>query len=203
MDFAKAILQLAVDVYKRDANIRIVPLKPFQYDSGFAGAEVVDDSWVVVDEGTADELLDIPNDERGWMSDWGHAGSQFQLKASTCCFYGAWRRVVGYGAPVTCFVVRSIPGAAGHALWVTDYVRVESQSKDFSGKYSSPRTLGHELGHACNLFGHTCPDDDIQNIMAARDGCDGPPKRDADRVNPRLSDWQALVVRASKHVTYF
>ena len=30
-------LQLACDVYKRDANIRIVPSRPFHYATGFLG----------------------------------------------------------------------------------------------------------------------------------------------------------------------
>lgn len=29
------MLQLAADVYKRDANVRLIPSQPFKYDSGF------------------------------------------------------------------------------------------------------------------------------------------------------------------------
>lgn len=108
VDFAKALLQLAVNVYKRDANVRIMPLGPFKYSTGFADAETVDDSWVIVDGGSSDStLLDVPCD---LWADWLGTGMGFQFKSSTLCFFGSWRRVVGYGAPVSCFIIRS-PGA--------------------------------------------------------------------------------------------
>ncbi|MEZ5331985.1 MAG: hypothetical protein R2991_07990 [Thermoanaerobaculia bacterium] len=198
--FAVAMLQLAVDVYKRDANVRIVPLAPFQYDSGFAAAETVDESWVQTDGANSDgTLLDVPCNAGGAGADWLPTGSGFQLKASTHCFFGAWRRVVGYGAPVTCFFIRSIPGALGCALWITDYATIVGGS---GLPPASPRALGHETGHACNLW-HLCVDDDNRNLMATGGACDPASATAADRADPRMADWQVLLVRASKHVTYF
>jgi hypothetical protein len=200
VDFAKALLQVAVDVYKRDANVRIMPLGPFKYSTGFAGAETVDDSWVIVDGGNSDgTLLDVPCKAGGAGADWLLPGSGFQFKASTLCFFGAWRRVVGYGAPVSCFIIRSVPGALGCALWITDYATIVGES---ALPPTSPRTLGHEVGHACNLP-HTCVDDDNRNMMATGGGCDPDSSTPPDRVNPRMSNLQVIAVRLSKHVTYF
>lgn len=200
VDYAKALLQVAADVYKRDANVRILPLKPFKYSTGFTGAETVDDSWVIVDGGNSDgTLLDVPCNAGGAGADWLGTGSGFEFKSSTLCFFGSWRRVVGYGAPVSCFIIRSIPNALGCALWITDYATIIGEN---TLPPSSPRTLGHEVGHACNLL-HTCVDDDIQNMMATGEPCDPDSTTPADRVNPRMSNLQVIAVRLSKHVTYF
>lgn len=200
VDFAVAMLQLAANVYKRDANVRIVPLRPFKYSTGFSGAETVDASWVITDGGNSDgTLLDVPCDAAGAGEDWLGAGSGFQFKASTLCFFGSWRRVVGYGSPISCFIIRSIPGALGCALWITDYATIVGEA---FVPPTSPRTLGHECGHECNLV-HTCVDDDNRNIMATGGACSPASATAPDRANPRLSNGQVLLVRMSKHVTYF
>ncbi|MCP3964393.1 MAG: hypothetical protein GY719_41725 [bacterium] len=199
--FVVALLQVAVDVYKRDANIRIIPAGPFKYATGFAGAEKVDSRWVTRDTGNSGAaLLDAPC---GGGGDWLETGAGFQLKSGTLCLFASWRRVVGYGAPITCFIVRSIPGpmpSSGCALWITDYATVVGET---TLPPSSPRTLGHELGHACGLI-HACVDDDNKNMMATADGCSpATTSTGSDRVNPRMTDQQAIWVRMSKHVTYF
>jgi hypothetical protein len=199
---AVTLLQLAANVYKRDANVRIVPLRAFKYSSGFSGAENVDASWVTTDSGNSDAtLLDVPCGGGGAGSDWLLTGSGFQAKASTLCFYGSWRRVVGYGAPVSCFIIRNVEGTdIGCALWITDYATIEGSV--LTPPPGSPRTLGHEVGHACNLW-HTCVDDDNRNIMATQGACDPSSMTPPNRVDPRISDSQAILVRMSKHVTYF
>jgi hypothetical protein len=194
---AVSMLQLAADVYKRDANIRIIPSQPFKFHTGFTDAETVDASWVTVDQGNSDgTLLDVGCDAGG---EWGFNGSGFQFKSSTMCFFGAWRRVLGAGAPITVFYIRSIPNALGCSLWITDYVTIDGEGRV---PHSSPRTVGHELGHSCNLW-HVCVDNDIRNMMATGAPCDPDSTTDPDRANPRMADWQVLLVRASKHVTYF
>ncbi len=206
-EFARAMLQLAVDVYKRDANVRIVPLGPFKYSTGFLAAEQVNDNWVIIDEANSDStILEVPCNADGTAAEWWLGGSAFQWKASTLCFYGAWRRVLGYGAPVSCFIIRDIPGSLGCALWITDYATIKAEK---SVPPTSPRTLGHEVGHASNLW-HVCVDLDNQNLMATKTGtsvlspCDpSPSSTEPDRAKPRMNNWQVLLVRASKHVTYF
>ncbi len=201
-EFARQILQLAADVYKRDANIRIVPLGPFRYATGFAPAGTVDSSWFSVNDGPSDaDVLDVPCNAGGAAADWGLTGSKFQLLASVRCFFGAWRRVTGYGAPVSCFIIRSVPGALGCALWITDYATIVGEQTPVGGTPTSPRVLGHEVGHAGNLW-HVCSDDDLRNLMGTSGAC-SPAGAEPDRANPRMSNWQVLLVRASKHATYF
>jgi hypothetical protein len=196
---AREFLQLACDVYKRDANVRVVPLLPFQYDSGFTGRREVTDDWiqVVTDPPDAD-ILDLPCGFPGAGKELWLAGSKLQLLVSTRAVFGAWRRVLGYGAPVTLFFVRTTPGdAVGCNIWVTDYATVSAQAVG-----SSPRTAAHELGHACNLW-HVCVDTQVNNLMATQGSCDPESTTEPDRVNPALAWWQVLLVRLSKHVTYF
>ncbi len=205
--FAKAMLQLAADIYKRDANVRIVPLGPFKYSSGFFGADTVDDNWVIIDGANSDNtILEVPCNASGTAAEWWLGGTLFQWKASTLCYYGAWRRVLGYGAPVTCFIIRDVTGSLGCALWITDYATIKGE---FTLPPTSPRTLGHEVGHASNLW-HLCVDLDNRNLMATQKGipvisaCDPTPSVTLpDRSNPRMDNAQVLLVRASKHVTYF
>lgn len=195
-DNAVAMLQVAVNVLKRDANIRLIPSRPFYYTTGFAGAATVDATWVQVDSGTSySNLLDAECSAAG---EWLLEGSILQFKLSTLCFYGAWRRVLGYGAPITCFIVRSIPGGEGCSLVITDYITVVS---NFNLPPDSPRTLGHELGHS-SLLWHTCLDDNVRNIMGTSEPCDPDSSGLPDRSNPEFEDWQVIIARSSKHATY-
>lgn len=196
VDYAVALLQLAADLYKRDANVRIVPHGPFQYDSGFAGAERVGSEWVQTATGNADaDLLDPPCGAGG---EWGLAGSKFQLLMSANCFFGSWRRLTGYGGPVACLIVRDVPDAWGCALWITDYATIDGGQLPPGNQ----RVLGHEVGHACNLW-HFCVDDDVRNLMGAQTACDPDSTAQPDYFDPRMTNAQVLLVRASKHVTYF
>lgn len=190
------MLQLAADVYKRDANVRLIPSRAFKYDTGFADADIVDASWVTNDGSNSDmDTLDAPCNAG---SDWLLGGTKFQLKSSTLCFFGSWRRVLGYGAPITCFIIREVPGdSIGCSLFITDYVTVDRVAVNIS-----PRTIGHEAGHSCMLW-HTCVDDNVTNIMATTGACNPASGTEPDRVNPMMEDWQVLLVRASKHVSYF
>jgi len=207
-EFATELLQVAADMYKRDANVRLIPLGPFKYSTGFLGPESVTNEWVHTNSASSDsDTLDVACGAGGVGAEWGLSGSKFQWLASTNCFYGAWRRVLGYGAPVTCFIIRSIPGALGCSLWITDYVTVvgEQTLPPTDPGYvppTSPRTIGHELGHSCNLW-HVCVDDGITNLMATQGACDPASATLPNRANPELSNWQVLLVRSSKHVTYF
>ena len=196
-----AMLQLAVDVYYRDANVRIMPLRPFKYSTGFDGPESVDESWVRIDEANSDaELLD-PRDS--FANDWLMPGSRFQRKMTLLCFHGAFRRIIGYGAPITVFIVRDTqPDALGRALGITDYVFVDGMASDPAHLRYSPRTIGHEIGHSCTLL-HTCVDDGNDNIMATQTQCNPDSITLEDRINPVLSDDQAIIIRMSKHITYF
>ena len=199
-----AMLQLACDVYKRDANVRIIPHWPLRISNGFAGPEIVNEDWVVLDGyGTGEEVLTAPCLLDGFVSDWGTIGSEFQLRTTRLCFTGAARRVLGYGAPIAVFIVRDLVGGLGCSLLMTDYVTVDGMASDSTNLDYSPRTIGHEVGHACNLFPHECTRRDAANLMATDTACPGGAGPPADRIDPHISNSQALLIRASKHVTYF
>jgi hypothetical protein len=199
-----AMLQLACDIYKRDANVRIIPHWPLRISSGFAGPEIVNDEWVILDPfETEEDVLTAPCEAAGVASDWWTIGSVFQLRTTRNCFTGAARRVLGYGAPVAVFIIRDIPDALGCSLLMTDYVTVDGVAGDPTSDDFSPRTVGHELGHICNLFPHECTVGNQQNMMATPTACLGGVGPAADRVNPQISNIQAILIRASKHVTYF
>jgi hypothetical protein len=202
VDFARAQLQFAADIYKRDANVRLVPSGPFKYATGFLGAPAVTDDWIQVQGGNGDgEILDVPCNEAGSAADWGLVGSKYQAIASTRCFFGAWRRVLGYGAPITCLVIRTIPGgSAGCCLWITDYLTIGAQPPPRT--FVPSRTLAHEAGHGCNLW-HTCVDDDVNNLMGTQGACDPNSTTTPADANSRMENWQVLLVRGSKHVTYY
>ncbi|WP_420460846.1 hypothetical protein [Neolewinella sp.] len=190
------MLQLAADMYKRDANVRLITSQAFQYDSGFTAAETVDESWITIDANTSDN--DTLEAECNAGGEWLLGGTKFQFKSSTLCFFGNWRNVLGYGAPINCFVIRDIPGnAVGCSLFITDYITV-----DQAAVATSPRTIGHEIGHSCMLW-HVCVDDDITNLMGTQGACDPTSTTASDRANPTMHDWQVILVRASKHVSYF
>jgi len=187
--YAVQQLARAVTIFKAEANIRIIPSRPFHYTSGFSAAETPDDSWVVVDSGVSDS--DLLDPACNGATDWGLAGSKNQLKMSTACFYGAWRRIWGYGSPVACVFIREIAGdTIGCAIWITDIAWIEGDilHPEHTAAASSA-TLGHEVGHAGNLW-HI--DDDPTNLMF-------PSVSGGDL----LEDWQVLLLRASRHVTYF
>lgn len=197
------LLQNAVDVLRREANIRLVRLSPFEYDSGFAGNETVTADWVQVDGGNSDgDTLDVSCNAAGFGADLGLSGTKFDFKASTKCFFGDFRRVIGYGAPITCFIIRTIPdggtgcGAFGCGLWITDYITVRNQPCRGEGPQINRRVAAHELGHSGNLW-HLDAASNTTNLMAVPwDGND-------PTTMTRLSTWQILLFRASKHVTYF
>jgi hypothetical protein len=197
------LLQRAVKILRDEANVRLVRLAPFEYDSGFADDETVDESWVQFAGGNSgSDVLDVSCGISGFGADLGVAGTKLDFLASKQCFFGAARRVIGYGGPITCFVIRSLPqdgdqcGSYGCGLWITDYVTVRNQPCATDGPTMNRRVAAHELGHSGNLW-HLSAASNLKNLMGVPwDGSDPPVQID-------LYGWQAVLFRASKHVTYF
>ena len=197
------VLQAAVDIWRREANVRIIPLRPFKFDSGFADDEAVDESWVH-DGGNGDsDTLTVPCDADGFGRDLVRTGTKLDFLASTNCFFGAWRSVIGYGSPVACFVIQAVPtdtdptcGGYGCGLWLTDYITVRRQPCSTDGNVNR-RVVAHELGHACNLW-HLNASSNSDNLMGVPWDSTVP-----ELTQTRMSLWQVLLVRGSKHVTYF
>jgi hypothetical protein len=189
-------LQIAANILKRDANIRLIPSAPFKYATGFGDVPIVTKDWIRVltrEPGDSD-TLDPPCDLAGFGADLGVAGSKFNLLMMVHCFYGGWRRLIGYGAPVSVFFVRSVPGSEGCGMWIVDFITVAAQSLPIVEDLR--RVTGHELGHATNLW-HIDASSNGDNLMAV------PRPNVPDVMTYRLYTWQVLLVRASKHVSYF
>lgn len=146
-----------------------------------AGVVVEPDGWRVVTAPHAAprEALDVRCTDGAWRDDLGRAGAFFRsLMAKSTA-----GTLIGYGAPLTVFVVRTMTTHNGCSLGAaTDYVTVEAKALK-----STRRLLAHEVAHACGLW-HT---KNTTNLMFPR----GP--------GEELAHWQAAVLRTSRHVTHF
>lgn len=123
--------------------------------------------------------LDVHCTDGAWRDDLGQAGDFYRsLMATTTA-----GTLLGYGAPLTVFIVRSISSHNGCSLGAaTDYVTVEARTLK-----NTRRLLVHEVAHACGLWHSQRPN----NLMIPK----GP--------GEELTGWQAAVLRTSRHVTYF
>ena len=149
--------------------------------SRMAGVTVEPAGWRVVTAPHAapKAALDVRCTDGAWQDDLGEAGRFFRsLMAKSTA-----GTLIGYGAPVTVFIVRSMSTHNGCSLGpASDYVTVEAKTLK-----STRRLLAHEVAHACGLW-HT---KNTANLMFPR----GP--------GEELSHFQASVLRTSRHVTHF
>jgi hypothetical protein len=141
---------------------------------------IIPSGWKVVNAPYASPraALDVRCTDGAWSDDAGEAGAYYRsVMAKTTA-----GTLLGYGAPLTVFIVRKISDKNGCSLGaLTDYVTVEAGTVA-----RTPRLIAHEIGHACGLW-HT---DDKANCMCAI----GP--------GEKLTRWQVAVLRNSRHVTY-
>jgi hypothetical protein len=146
-----------------------------------AGVTVEAAGWRVVTAPHAapKAALDVRCTDGAWQDDLGAAGGFFRgLMAKS-----TGGTLIGYGAPLTVFIVRSMTTHNGCSLGAAaDYVTVEAKTLK-----STRRLLAHEVAHACGLW-HT---QNPANLMFPR----GP--------GEELAHWQAAVLRTSRHVTHF
>jgi hypothetical protein len=149
-------------IFHHEARVRVFP----------AGRLVL-----TPDEPAPAAALDVHCDDGAWQEDFDRAGSFFRHH---CAREG--RRFLGYGTPVTVFVVRDISNKGGCSLGpLADYVTLEAGML-LRARY---RLLAHEVAHACGLW-HS---KDKANLMF--------PKGPGDK----LARWQAAILRNSRHVT--
>jgi hypothetical protein len=201
LPFVVDLLQNAADILRRELNIRLVPHGPFKYHSA-SGRDIVTAAWVRNNTGPSDsDVLDAPCAPAGLGADLGASGSRFDFLASTNCFFGSFRRVVGYGGPIACFVVRTIPigdgscGSYGCGMWITNYITARHQPCPGEGAKINRRVIAHELGHTGNLWHLSAADNELNLMGVPWDRSDPP-------IPTQLETWQVLAWRASKHVTY-
>jgi len=189
-------VQFAIDVFKSAANVRIVPLGRFRNGSGDGEMPTGGDDYIRYADGmsgNAGESLDVHCGSEAWQEDLATTGSDFEAMMTEYCFDGGARKVVGAGAPVCAFAVRSFrtPRKVGCSLGpLTDYVTVMFRGEN--GSEVDRSTLAHELGHACNLPHF----DGGNNLMNENPDPDNPVQRRS------LTRTQIALLRASRHVTY-
>jgi hypothetical protein len=189
-----ASIALAIQAYRDDANIRVQPFKEFDYTTPASGDQQASNDYIVnLTSPSTPETLDVNCGTSDFTANLGFAGAQFQNMMNLSSFWTNWSRLIGYGAPIFAFSVRSFAGTYDGCSMgpLTDYVLVEFTNAASDTQAGQPPNtesiLPHEMGHCCNLW-HVSP----QNLMQAN--------------NPRatnLSWWQILLIRSSRHATYF
>lgn len=158
-------LEEARRVYDKEVQTKIVA----------AGGKLV----VTLDNPAPSEALDVGCDSDAWKQDFGEAGDYFSSHSANNL--GGF--LIGYGAPVTVFIVRDVAGEGGCSLGpLVNYVTV-----DLGGLAgSTKRVLAHEVAHACGLWHSKSKG----NLMFA------------DEPGPTLKRWQEAIFRNSRHVTF-
>lgn len=192
-------IQFLINTYREQLNVRVIPVRAFRYASPFADEEVANDDYIATEtQSNPPNLIDVCCDTCEAGENLVDRGSQYNLKLSKAAFWGGMRRLTGYGAPIVAFAVRSYKdGKAGCSLGpLTDFVTVMFQDSDQSipgAQLTSDKSLGaitdlaHEISHCCSLP-HKSDSDNIMNPSPKRSG--------------RMTVWQKVLVRSSRHVTY-
>lgn len=216
-DLVVALINDTITMFRNRLNIQILDSAAGQFSTGFDSAgRRADGSWIRIADGPwpTSELDGACSGSTaaGFGEDLSETGSARQLKLIVPCFFGEWRRVTGFGAPVAVIVQRSIGGGifAGCALGpLTDYVTlaatftpgaVDANNDDVADTIAlapgaptfvpppSPNNLlAHELGHKCNLWHVFNPANMMSPASSTSDG---------------LDDFQIMLVRGSRHVSY-
>jgi len=189
-----ASIALAIQVYRDDANVRVLPFKLFDYTTPASKDEQASDDYIVnLSSNATPETLDVDCGLSDFTANLGFAGAQFQNMITLSSFWTNWQGLIGYGAPIFAFSVRSFSGSSDGCSMgpLTDYILVQftgAATNTAAGQPpNSSSIMPHEMGHACNLW-HVSPPDLMQSS------------------NPRatnLSWWEIALIRASRHVTYF
>ena len=175
-------VEKAQEIFKQ-AHVEVIPAFPLAKKLSESGEADKNSAWFrTLPIPAAGRILEVDCNLPAFWQDFGLPGAIFQYQTLGMFFDSGFRRLTGYGAPVTVFVVQEIRGFAGCSLgWISDYVTVE---------HKHLFTTAHELGHACNLMHRH----DKANLMHPSSG---------KQATILLTDWQIAMLRASRHITLF
>ena len=163
-------MELAKDVFAEELNVDLIPPK---------GSPLV----MTLEENAPPECLEIGCGTSIIKCIFSDAGAWYRkhhasTKAGT---------TIGYGAPITVFVIRDVKGKSGCSAGVlSDYTVVDRGA--INGHEGSLLTIAHEIGHACDLTHFWSG----TTVMRA-----SPNGR-----TRQLLRRQAALVRSNPHVTY-
>jgi hypothetical protein len=174
------VVEKAQQIYAQ-AKIDVIPAFPPRKALSESGEETVGSGWAKTVRSTASrQIMNVDCNLAAVLHDMGIRGTYFQYNTLTSFFDSGIRRLTGYGAPITVFIVQDIGKFGGCSLgWLSDYVTV---------KHTSLMTTAHEVGHACNLFHR----EDRDNLMHPSSG---------RQEVIHLTTWQIAMIRASRHIT--
>jgi hypothetical protein len=169
---AQAVLDLADEVYRDQMHVHIVNRqgrRPLELAAVVPGANL---------SVTCAPLKVLASDFSG-VSDW-FRDHQVRKTSGT---------VLGYGQPVTVFVVENVEGDNAGCCpgWLTDYAVIDPGV--LHGSEAMKLLLAHEVAHACGLWHPLIGKK--KNLM----------KHEEDRRNRRLGRLQKAIFRSSGHVT--
>lgn len=174
-------LQHAINIFQSAANVRLLPASGIPNQLASDGHHsLANEGWVYTPKNSPGSfVLDLACNLPAALQDFWLTGMLFQFMITTWFFSFNFRRMIGYGAPITVFIVRGIKNYHGCSMGpFTDYVTIH---------HKHLVCMPHEFGHACNLI-HS---KDITNLMY-------PSASGATQ----LTRWQIALIRASRHVTF-
>jgi hypothetical protein len=176
-------------VQPQDLNTAIAYAQRVFYDEAHVRIKVL--GIKTIDGSAPSENLDVGSEQFAVLDELFLAGGWFDMQAQDRFRAEGFSRLLTIGSPVYVFITRSVRGqATGCSLGpFTDYVTVERSQ--FVDSTADETVMAHEIGHACKLL-HT---DDKTNLMV------GSSSASAKR-GDNLSPFQAVVLRASRHVTF-
>jgi hypothetical protein len=175
-------IQSAIDIFHDEANVRLVPSLAFRYTSGFADKATAAEHWATeAFRKSPTDDLDVACSAGALGDDMLLTGSRFTLLGLVDDFFGNFRKLIGYGAPLCVMVVRDVGdhSTLGCSIGpLSNYVTVEG---------GNALCVAHELGHACGLW-HSSGSTNLMNAQCGQ---------------ATLDNWQVAMIRNSRHVTYF
>lgn len=219
LEVVRRAVQYLINVFRSELNVRVMPVNLVNFKTAFSSDDYSLDDFLKVDDGTSDhKSLDVCCDSCAAGDDLSSAGAVFNLMMARLGFVTSGRRLIGYGAPIIAFAVRSYTdGKAGCSLGpLSDYVTVKFNERNSGnkggggGRYAmheltsekpldAVTDLAHEIAHACNLP-HCC---DFPEMCCGADDNERNLMKEAPERRGGLRKAQKLLLRSSRHVTYF